>query len=656
MKNSRIFIFVFGMLVLSSSCSHFIMDKQEKYLEEALEMAGDNRGELEKVLNHYSNEPERLKAAQWLISNMPLHHTKSGPELAKYRRYYEVAADQTLNPQTIKDSLDSLYGYPDLTKLDIIYDLQSLDSAYIVENIDAAFEARERWPWGKNVRWEDFLEFVLPYRLGDEPLTRWRRPIIEKYGDLIDSIADLPEAATPRMASDLLYKEWIWKKNFKWTSRLPNGPRIGPEIVEWKTGACREKADGMCYLLRAAGLPASLHIAPMRGDLNDNHSWGAVYDSDGSPWLPEQRTDSAYKSKVPAAKVLSETFSISRDVPINNFNVRLANAVLINPFVRDETEWYLHPDKRNRFNISLRQLEGINNGDTAYIALSSRMDWIPVGMSVAKNDSLDFGFVGDRTVCVVGIMESGNFVPRSFPFNTTRNADNSLHFFIPGTPKTINIYSKYNLTVGDFTWMMVDGCFEVSDTPDFSKVDTIHQIKESPKRLYTEVNLEEDKRHRYVRYKSADKTRCNVAMIAFYENADDTIPLKGRIMNAPGFHPTDDKHDFRNAWDGDPYTSVDLKEASGGWTGLDFGSPKKIEKIVYSPRNRGNYIRAGYTYQLFYYNGNEGWVSLGQKKAIKDMIAFEAPEGALLYLHCLDAGMDERIFEYDTDNDLQIYW
>lgn len=227
-----------------------------------------------------------------------------------------------------------------------------------------------------------------PYRLGDEPLTRWRRPIIEKYGDLIDSIASLPEAATPRLASDLLYKEWIWKKNFKWTSRLPNGPRIGPEIVEWKTGACREKADGMCYLLRAAGLPASLHIAPMRGDLNDNHSWGAVYDSDGSPWLPEQRTDSAYKSKVPAAKVLSETFSISRDVPIDNFNVRLANAVLINPFVRDETEWYLHPDKRNRFNISLRQLEGINNGDTAYIALSSRMDWIPVGMSVAKNDSL----------------------------------------------------------------------------------------------------------------------------------------------------------------------------------------------------------------------------------------------------------------------------
>lgn len=649
------FLFLMGLLCFSS-CGYLSVSNEEKYLESALEMAGENRSELEKVLNHYADNPERLQAAKWLIGNMPFHHTKTGPELEKYRRYYEIAADQTLNPQAIKDSLDALYGFIDLSKLDIVYDIQTLDSAYIVENIDAAFEARKRWPWGKNVRWEDFLEFVLPYRLGDEPLTSWRKPIIEEYQGLIDSIASLPEAATPRIASDLIYKEWIWRKNFKWTSRLPSGPRIGPKIVEWKTGACREKADGMCYLLRAVGLPASQHIAPMRGDLNDTHSWGAVYDSDGSPWLPEQRTDSAYKSKVPAAKVWSETFSINRNVPVKNLNTKLANPSLINPFVRDETEWYLRQDKREAFKIPLHQLEGICNGDTVYIALSSRMDWIPVGMGIAKNDSVDFGYVGDRTVCVVGMMEAGKFMPKSFPFKTTRNADNSLHFFTPGNMSPINIYSKYNLTVGDYTWRMVNACFEVSDSPDFTVVDTIHKIKESPKRLLTTVYVDTDKKHRYIRYKSADKTCCNVAMITFYDKAEDTIPLTGRVMNAPGFHPTDDKHDFKNAWDGDPYTSVDLKESSGGWTGLDLGSPRKIEKIVYAPRNRGNYVRTGYTYELFYYNGNEGWVSLEEKKAVNDMVEMEAPVGALLYIHCLDAGKDERIFEYDIDNDLQIYW
>lgn len=655
LKGSIKFIIIVVLYSMSACSTDKIISLDDR-LNEALNMAGHNRVELEKVLNHYDTIPDKLEAAKWLISNMPLHHSKSGPELKKYRRYFEIAADQSLNPQTIRDSLDYIYGAPDLKNLDIIYDIEILDSAYLVENIDAAFEARDKWPWGKNVRWEDFLEFVLPYRLGDEPISSWRKPILNEYGELIDSIASLPEAETPRIASDLLYKEWIWRKKFKWTSRLPTGPRIGPEITEWKTGACREKADGMCYLLRAAGLPAALHVAPMRGDLNDTHSWGAVYDSDGSPWLPEQYTDSAYKSKVPVAKVQSETFSINRDVLKYTDNTRLANASLMNPFMRDETEWYLRQDKREPFKIPISKLEGVSNGDTAYIALSSRMDWIPVGIGVAKNDTVDFGYVGDRTVCVAGVMEDGKFQVRSFPFKTTKNNDNTLIFFIPGESKSINIYSKYNLTVGDYTGRMVDGCFEGSTTPDFAIVDTIHQIKESPKRLFSSVCLNNDEKYRYVRYRGADKTHCNVAMIALFENLGDTVPLKGHILKAPGFHASDDKHDFMNAWDGDPYTSVDIKEASGGWTGLDFGKPRKIKKIVYSPRNRGNYLHEGYTYELFYNNGKDGWISLGKEKAVDDMISMKAPAGALLYLHCLDAGKDERIFEYDSEVDSQKFW
>ena len=640
----------------AASCGSLNDTQEEKYLRQALEMAGENRAELEKVLARYADDPERLDAARWLISNMPMHHSKTGPETVKDRRYFETAADQTLNPQSIRDSLDSIYGAPDPRKLEIVYDIVTLDSAYIVDNIEAAFEARERWPWGRNVRWEDFLEFVLPYRLGDEQLTAWRRPIMKEYGAIIDSIASLPEAASPRIASDLLYKEWIWRKKFKWTSRLPGGPRVGPEIVEWKTGACREKADGMAYLLRAAGLPAAMHVAPMRGDLNDTHSWGAVYDSDGSPWLPEQHTDSAWKSRVPAAKVLAETFSINRDIPLRSLNARLSNPQLLNPFMRDETGWYLKEERRRPFRIPVALLDGICKGDSVYIASSSRMKWVPVGMAVASKDSVDFGYIGEKTVCVAGIMNQGKFEARSFPFKTTRNERDSIEFFTPRDIRPINIYSKYNLTVGDYTWMMVGALLEGSDSPDFTQTDTIYQIKEAPKRLITAVNVNAKRKYRYVRYKGADKTRCNLSSIAFFENREDTAPLRGRIINAPGFHPSDDRHDFRNAWDGDPYTSVNLKEASGGWTGLDLGSPKNIGKIVYSPRNRGNYVHQGYTYELFYYAGPEGWISLGLSKADDDMIAMEAPEGALLYLHCIDTGKDERIFEYDIDSDIQIYW
>ncbi|MDE6142513.1 MAG: hypothetical protein K2F94_00380, partial [Muribaculaceae bacterium] len=55
-------------------------------LEQALKQACGNRNELEKVLNHYANEPEKLHAAEWLIANIPegalllLHDLSAGKE------------------------------------------------------------------------------------------------------------------------------------------------------------------------------------------------------------------------------------------------------------------------------------------------------------------------------------------------------------------------------------------------------------------------------------------------------------------------------------------------------------------------------------------------------------------------------------------------
>lgn len=43
-------------------------------LETALQLAGENRSELEKVLDHYSRTPAdslKLRAAEFLIANMP---------------------------------------------------------------------------------------------------------------------------------------------------------------------------------------------------------------------------------------------------------------------------------------------------------------------------------------------------------------------------------------------------------------------------------------------------------------------------------------------------------------------------------------------------------------------------------------------------------
>lgn len=41
----------------------------------------------------------------------------------------------------------------------------------MVNHIEWAFKVWREQPWGKNVDFETFREYILPYRIGDEPLS-----------------------------------------------------------------------------------------------------------------------------------------------------------------------------------------------------------------------------------------------------------------------------------------------------------------------------------------------------------------------------------------------------------------------------------------------------------------------------------------------------
>ena len=49
-------------------------------------------------------------------------------------------------------------------------DIEVVDSAFLVEHIEWAFKVWKEQPWGGNVTFDDFCEYILPYRIGDEPL------------------------------------------------------------------------------------------------------------------------------------------------------------------------------------------------------------------------------------------------------------------------------------------------------------------------------------------------------------------------------------------------------------------------------------------------------------------------------------------------------
>ena len=189
---------------------------------------------------------------------------------------------------------------------------------------------------------------------------------------------------------------------------------------------------------------------------------------------------------------------------------------------------------------------------------------------------------------------------------------------------------------------MIGGTFEGSNDPDFREKEVLYLINEKPKRLQTVVQSYSSKSYRYVRYKDS---HCNIAEAAFY-TPNDTASLKGKVIGTPGCFQKDGSHEYTNVFDGDVTTSFDYIESSGGWSGLDLGTPKQIGKIVYTPRNYDNYVCHGDDYELFYCSQDK-WKSLGKQTSYADSLVYKnVPINVLLLLKNHDRGIQERIFTY----------
>lgn len=176
------FNFQLLLVILLAGCT-----KLPSFLEQALEIAGNNRAELEKVLLHYENEPLKLKAAQFLIANMPGHVSYRNQ---KYVESYYDAIDSVnqyshLSNEKLSERYEAIaaeYSEP----VSNVQDLQIISAAYLTDNINRAFDGWQNGRWATHLTFEDFCEYLLPYKVTErQTLDNWREYFSDTlYGDL----------------------------------------------------------------------------------------------------------------------------------------------------------------------------------------------------------------------------------------------------------------------------------------------------------------------------------------------------------------------------------------------------------------------------------------------------------------------------------------
>lgn len=657
---------VLSCLILAAGCrsGNGFADPGLKY---PLRCAGDNRAELEKVLDRYSANPEdslKYKAAVFLIRNMPGHSYYVGRQIEQYMEYFPLLRETMQageKPAAAADSIIRKYGELDYSELTHLKDIETVDSSYLCDNIEWAFKVWTEQPWGKNVGFEDFCEYILPYRVGNEKLAYWRKNYYEKFNKALDSLraSDGPEREDPVNAAKCL-TEYISKTCKPYfTTYVPAAmPHVGPETAMCNTGSCREFADLILYACRSVGIPCARDYVYVSGDANSGHSWVSFSDKDGRLFFIEDKppvrlVEDSYLYRRPKGKVYRQTFSkdsvkaaFSRALTASEISEIMydTDAIDVTCFYSGQYADSLEIQKSFLYD-GARDLPGV-----IYLCMSSGMQWIPTDWTSPDKGKIIFRNVGMGNVFRLISFRNGRKSYLTDPFYIGEKG--GMHLFRPEDGKTqdMTVYSKYPPM---YTVSMSLGRFEGSRYADFRTPERLYTIPAKPYRLRTAIELSDTGPYRYIRYYGPSWGHCNVSEICYYDSAG--CPLKGNPIGTPD--SIDEEHGYEKAYDGSTLTSFSCKSAAGGWTGLDFGKPVNISKIVFSPRNRDNFVKEGNDYELFYYDRT--WKSAGRMTAVSDSLVFkDVPSGTLYLLKNHSGGVQERVFSYkdgrqlwNTDNE-----
>lgn len=622
------------LLILFVSCSTIA----ENRLDIALMQSGENRKELEKVLDYFRNDSLKLKAARFLIENMPGHGGYEDDRLDSVKAVMKASIESNIGgylPDSEWKRKWTSFNYRTLPKR---MDIHFITAEYLIENIEQSFKVWEETPWSKNYAFEDFCEWVLPYRIGDEPLDNWRKMYYDRYKPLLDSLyngRDMVEAVN-------VLARYFKRNNLFVLTTEYRMPHLGARfLVDYLVGTCREITDHAVYVFRALGFPVNVDKYWYSPSNQHDHMWNVLKDSNGG-FIPFWYMDSSDFVVERGATDGRKKGKVYR----NTFAAQDCKTTpLFGPFYKDVTEEYFG---ENEFKV---KVDKVVKGNSVLLGMFRPMGYVPVDIAPLRHGKALVKNIEPGVIFQPMIYKNGEHCPAGYPFMVEKGC---VRYFEPDETKeiSVSIKRKYPLRhyLYDYMATMTGGEIEASNDRYFRNSEILCCLLDTP---CTNMNFyypDTSHAYRYIRftppppaYPTAD-CRAEVAELAFYDSVDseEHLPVEAIYGGAPV--------------DGNPAYNLD-KACDNDWLTFyyssgprdsivfDLQSARKIKKILFVPRNDDNFITPGNRYELLYQAGTEGWKFLGEQVATTNELFYDnVPEGALLWLRNLTRGKEEQVF------------
>ena len=641
------------LLLFISICS---CSKYSSEVDNALRMAGNNKKELVKVLEYYKEggHKEKLKAAEFLISNLPYNYSYDTTNLYKFRSVFRTydSIKKTNKKIHLNEYINKFWDrlkiynspYHNIYSKPVVEDIKIIKSDFLIKNINQAYASWKDNPYTRDsVSFDDFCEYILPYRkMQGKAIENWRAFFVKEN---TNHFADAYPASFNDACDSLLVKYKDYKFDFDLLQGLPL--LKFKDFMKIKSGKCTAMSWLNTYIFASKGIPIATDFVPAWGHRREDHQWNAFVYGSKSVYFDSfwESHVSIYKSRmynnnfestnggiIRVAKVYRNTFATHLEGPISNSDVKFENIppLFLNVKKRDVSDSYFkHKDVIITLTNDLPK-----NTYYAYLCVVGNLgEWIPVQWGEIKGEKVEFKKMGRDIVYQTAYYKNGRVVPFGHAFHLNYKGEMTL--FKSETLKREIVIKrkyparKYGLNEAD---SLRNSLIQASNRSDFRDAITFEKINYTPELRPYEINVKLKSKFRYFRILSKNRIKL--------ENIDVFY------TDSKGKEHLLDKSYFNNETAGSNGST---------WIGVDLGEPNQVTKIIYEPVSHLNHVLKDLNYELFYIDQGE-FISLGRKRADNtyELRYNNVPKNALLYLKCLDTGKQERIFEYK--NGKQIWY
>lgn len=612
-----IIVILFSLLLLSCG-------QENEQLDMALQIAGENRSELDRVLTYYRDDPRKREAAEWLIANMPGHSVMWSEGIQAFADSVMTHNLSQNRGNELWDSLRATSAGETKQK-----DIESIKADFLIYNIDKAFEAWDNSPWRDEVDSERFKKFVLPYRVDNELLRMgWRDSLTHTYAPVINGSTSAKEAFE-KIRKVINSVKRAGKYDFPYVLDAV-------ALRNYYSGVCLERCVLLANVCRALGLPVVIDNCGKWANYSDNsHTWVSLVLSDGTYTIVDDDSI-ARKNNI----IDSSIFKLNQSMPNGysytpEFRKRLVKVwrqtFHINPVESSaqfkDTEsnrlaspWLVDVSADYGMDGCVSVSPTFNTEDVWLCSHSLTSGWIPQAHAKVHRGNARFENISDSVVLLpIGLVEDRE-ITLGLPFYLSNGKKIEIN---PDTTRLISatLTRKYPMNAG---WLnrysqipgsRLEGC----NNSDFINPDTLFTIRKVPI-YYNSVSISSHKSYRFFRI---------IADLPSYANMD-----RFNIYDKSGALILSEKQEKK------PY--------------FDFGRPVQIGRVEYFPWNDGNFVVPGHEYELAYWC-HDHWQPIAQQVSQGYELSFDnIPSGALLILHDHTEGKEERPFT--LQNNRQIWW